>query len=293
MWEEEISTISRYIYLWDIRIATLETRWTWSTLVYHYSDHLSWANIDTDPEGNILQSSDYKPFGEVRKLDQTSEYKNKYLFWGKEEDIESWLQYFEARYYDNVVWRFSSQDRVFWEVGSSERAIKWLTDPQKFNSYSYVSNNPVVRTDKSWEWWDTAVDAVVAVWWIAVWSIIWDKYLVEWAKNMLVDTGKGALNPLKKVRKLKDAWSKVLNNKQLDNLKRFIKKIPSNSKESVNTKIDTKWNATFKATSPWKVPWSKAVYEKNVDIKWNTTWYNKTTYWPKWEFIHKKDKINK
>jgi RHS repeat-associated protein len=39
------------------------------------------------------------------------------LFSGKEEDSETDLQYFEARYYDNNIGRFRSIDRVFWEVG--------------------------------------------------------------------------------------------------------------------------------------------------------------------------------
>jgi len=45
---------------------------------------------------------DYLPFGEIRKQENSGEYENKYKFTGKERDVESGLDYFEARYYDSV-----------------------------------------------------------------------------------------------------------------------------------------------------------------------------------------------
>ncbi len=83
---------------------------------YHHADHLGWWNIDLDSNWAILQVVDYYPFGEVRNQYNLSEYENKYKFWWKERDTESWLDYFEARYYWSVEWRFRSIDRVFWEA---------------------------------------------------------------------------------------------------------------------------------------------------------------------------------
>ncbi len=94
---------------------------------------------------------DYYPFWEIRNQYNSSEYENKYKFWWKERDTESWLDYFEARYYDNGIRRFNSIDRVFWEVGYSKRGERLLLDPQQLNSYHYARNNPLVYTDKSWE----------------------------------------------------------------------------------------------------------------------------------------------
>jgi RHS repeat-associated protein len=61
-------------------------------------------------------------------------------FTGKERDQESGLDYFDARYYGSTMGRFMSPDPVF---ASPER----VADPQQWNMYAYVRNNPLSRTD--------------------------------------------------------------------------------------------------------------------------------------------------
>lgn len=56
---------------------------------------------------------------------------------GKERDTESGLDYFGARYYASTMGRFLSPDSV---GGSPE-------NPQSWNLYSYVWNNPLTNTD--------------------------------------------------------------------------------------------------------------------------------------------------
>jgi RHS repeat-associated protein len=56
---------------------------------------------------------------------------------GKERDAESGNDYFEARYYGSSMGRFMSPDPM---GGHPE-------DPQTLNKYSYVANNPLIRTD--------------------------------------------------------------------------------------------------------------------------------------------------
>jgi RHS repeat-associated protein len=65
-------------------------------------------------------------------------------FTGKERDTESGLDYFGARYYGSNMGRWMSPD---WD--SSPVAIPYAdrTNPQSFNLYSYVGNNPLSRTD--------------------------------------------------------------------------------------------------------------------------------------------------
>jgi RHS repeat-associated protein len=58
---------------------------------------------------------------------------------GKERDAESGLDNFEARYYGSSMGRFMSPDGVF--DGSSP------DNPQSWNLYSYVQNNPIINTD--------------------------------------------------------------------------------------------------------------------------------------------------
>jgi RHS repeat-associated protein len=56
---------------------------------------------------------------------------------GKERDSESGLDYFGARYYGSSMGRFQSPDSL---LGSPE-------NPQSWNLYSYVQNNPLTNTD--------------------------------------------------------------------------------------------------------------------------------------------------
>jgi RHS repeat-associated protein len=59
-------------------------------------------------------------------------------FSGKERDTESGLDYFGARYYSSAMGRFSSPDN-----GEDQD----MQDPQSWNLYPYVRNNPVTNTD--------------------------------------------------------------------------------------------------------------------------------------------------
>ncbi|MFA6305523.1 MAG: RHS repeat-associated core domain-containing protein [Candidatus Gracilibacteria bacterium] len=109
--------------------------------IYHHSDHLSGANIDTDETGAVIEMTDYYPFGEVRIDQTTTAYKNPYKFTGKELDTSSGLYYYGARYYNPTIGRFVSRD-------------PWggkLDDPQSLNKYSYVRNNPLKYVDPTGE----------------------------------------------------------------------------------------------------------------------------------------------
>jgi RHS repeat-associated protein len=58
---------------------------------------------------------------------------------GKERDAESGLDWFETRYYGSALGRFASPDQPF--------AGQHVEDPQSWNMYSYVRNNPLRYTD--------------------------------------------------------------------------------------------------------------------------------------------------
>jgi RHS repeat-associated protein len=58
----------------------------------------------------------------------------------KERDVETGLGFFEARYYANVQGRFTSPDPLFFQK-------EMLLDPQRFNLYAYVRNNPLKLVD--------------------------------------------------------------------------------------------------------------------------------------------------
>lgn len=75
------------------------------------------------------------------------------MFTGKERDTETGLDYFGARYYGSGVGRFTSSDPLSWlgwQRGSKDdqqRFDAWIGNPQNLNSYAYVQNNPLSRTD--------------------------------------------------------------------------------------------------------------------------------------------------
>jgi RHS repeat-associated protein len=74
---------------------------------------------------------------------------------GKERDTESGLDYFEARYYGSSMGRFMSPD----PTGLQYADIK---NPQSFNLYSYVRNNPLMYIDptgKECVWDDGSYDS--------------------------------------------------------------------------------------------------------------------------------------
>jgi RHS repeat-associated protein len=108
------------------------------------------------------------------------------------------LQYFEARYYDNNIGRFRSIDRVFWEVGwfdNKKKDERWdivLMFPQKQNAYSYVENNPLNKTDITWEFSDTIADSnpialyVKAV--VTVGVVLW-KFVSDEVVDRVIDRG--------------------------------------------------------------------------------------------------------
>ena len=118
-------------------------------IIYHHSDHLSGTSIDTDENGEIMQSSSYFPFGEVLTEEHAPDYENNYKFTGKELD-ESGLYYYGARYYNPIIGRFVSQDT--W-AGD-------LRNPQSLNKYSYVFNNPLKYVDPTGNYVETAFDLI-------------------------------------------------------------------------------------------------------------------------------------
>jgi RHS repeat-associated protein len=105
------------------------------------ADHLGSARIVTDAAGNVLEESDYYPgvYPERSRRGEekvyTSTCPQNYKFTGKERDAESGLDNFGARYYGSTLGRFLQVDPA--NVGAL------LPEPQTWNAYAYVGNNPL------------------------------------------------------------------------------------------------------------------------------------------------------
>jgi len=72
---------------------------------------------------------------------------------GKQRDSESGLDYFGARYYGSALGRWTSPDKPF--------ADQHPEDPQSWNLYGYVRNNPLRLVDDNGE---SAQDVLSGIW---------------------------------------------------------------------------------------------------------------------------------
>jgi RHS repeat-associated protein len=86
----------------------------------------------------VVARHDFMPFGE----EVAPQYPppDKRLFTGKERDHETGLDYFEARYLRTEHGRFTTVDPAMTLNDN-------LVDPQRWNRYAYVTNNPLRFTD--------------------------------------------------------------------------------------------------------------------------------------------------
>jgi RHS repeat-associated protein len=85
---------------------------------------------------------DYYPYGGIVAT-STDTVPQNYKFTGKERDAESGLDYFGARFNASAMGRFMSPD-------PSARGAE-LRDPQTWNCYAYVTNNPLKFNDPTGE----------------------------------------------------------------------------------------------------------------------------------------------
>jgi RHS repeat-associated protein len=107
------------------------------TVEYYHLDALGSVRAVTNQAGAVLERHDYLPFGEEVNPPGTT---NTRKFTGKERAAETGLDYFGARYYGARTARFTTVDPVYtWREN--------LVDPQRWNRYAYVRNNPLRFTD--------------------------------------------------------------------------------------------------------------------------------------------------
>ncbi len=112
------------------------------------TDHLGSTRLVTDENGNTVSRHDYIPFGEEIQANSggrdgtfgTFDFVNQ-KFTGKERDSETSLDFFGARYMSSAQGRFTSPDILLMDQDPA--------NPQSWNLYSYVRNNPLSNVDPS------------------------------------------------------------------------------------------------------------------------------------------------
>jgi len=109
---------------------------------YLSSDHLGSTRMVTDGSGTLQARHDYLPFGvEMPRTAGTADGLSP-KFTGQDHDTETGLEFFQARYLASGLGRFMSVDPAGDFVAD-------FTDPQSWNRYSYVRNNPLAYIDPS------------------------------------------------------------------------------------------------------------------------------------------------
>jgi RHS repeat-associated protein len=91
-----------------------------------------------------VNRSDYLPFGQEipstwNRAGYSADLTERIKFTSKKRDAETGLDYFGARYMSSAQGRFTSPDPLL------NSAKPW--EPQSWNRYSYVDNNPLRFTD--------------------------------------------------------------------------------------------------------------------------------------------------
>jgi RHS repeat-associated protein len=90
----------------------------------------------------VAQLLDYYPYGATRIATSTYPTNEKRQYIGQFSDAQTNLNYLNARYYSPTQGQFLSEDPVFWGTQNTY-------DPQSLNTYSYATNNPIIKKDPS------------------------------------------------------------------------------------------------------------------------------------------------
>jgi RHS repeat-associated protein len=135
-------------YIWrdGLLLATVEptTPGANTTITRHYHlDHLGTPRVVTNDAGVQIGLHAYYPFGAELNLGQNEQPGELMKFTGHERDLlasnPNTLDYMHARFYNPTVGRFLNVDPIIPTAA--------VHAPQRWNRYTYVSNNPMRNAD--------------------------------------------------------------------------------------------------------------------------------------------------
>jgi RHS repeat-associated protein len=128
---------NNYIFFNGQRIARRDSA---GLIHYYFSDHLgSHGVVENATASACEQDIDYYPYGGVQS-DYCANLAQNYKFTAHERDSESSLDYFGVRHFSSALGRFMVPDPG--REGSAD-----ASDPQSWNLYAYVLNNPIRFVD--------------------------------------------------------------------------------------------------------------------------------------------------
>ncbi|PEZ06747.1 hypothetical protein CN326_09725 [Bacillus sp. AFS018417] len=134
-----------FAYIMDGAVRVARINLGQEGISFLHGDHLGSTTLVTDFTGHVLQRVYYDPFGAVleNKIMNGEEGTN-YLYTGKCWDNWADLFYMGARFYNPKLGRFLTPDTI----------IPELYQPQAWNRYSYVQNNPLRFIDPTGHFWE-------------------------------------------------------------------------------------------------------------------------------------------
>ena len=147
--KDPIGKTTKYVFAGSQRIASKDST---GALRFYHTDHLGSSNVITDSTGTLVELAEYTPYGSLSHREGSVNTPQK--FTGQRLDTDTGLYFYNARYYDPQLGRFTQADTL----------VQAPADPQTLNRYSYVSNNPVRFVDPSgYGWFKKFIAAVAAI----------------------------------------------------------------------------------------------------------------------------------
>ena len=122
-------------------------------IYYYHGDHLGSSSVVTNKNGQFHEHIEYFPYGEtwVHEKNGDKAMSMRYKFTGKEQDPETGLYYYGARYYDPVISKWISVDPILNDYLPSNNKKNMpaggIFRSSNLGMYSYVGNRPVNYID--------------------------------------------------------------------------------------------------------------------------------------------------
>jgi RHS repeat-associated protein len=145
----------KHIFAGNTRVATRVILNNAEAGIYYYHvDHLGSSNIVTNKQGGLYEHLEYFPYGEtwVQEKASSTQESMPYKFTSKEQDPETGMYYFGARYYDAKLSKWISTDPAFDKFLPKGRNYNLPGYGGVYNSknldvYNYSHDNPVGYLD--------------------------------------------------------------------------------------------------------------------------------------------------
>ncbi|MGB9840987.1 RHS repeat domain-containing protein, partial [Thermovenabulum sp.] len=125
--------LREYIYIGAKMVAEYQP--TTDKYYYYTADQINSTRVVTDDLGNVVYAAAHDPYGGIQQI-WVNTFNPELKFSGKEQDTESSLYYFGARYYEPTLYRFLSPDPA-----DVPEVVRY--DFQRWNKYCFAKNNPI------------------------------------------------------------------------------------------------------------------------------------------------------